>query len=124
MATITWPDELPQQLIAEGYQETTFANVIVDQYEVGPSGMRRRSTASIFSVTGTMVMTTDEWETLLAFYADVLLQGSLPFGLPEQGNCGESPAGEWLVRFVDVPTRSSKDTDLWDVALSLEVLPQ
>jgi hypothetical protein len=121
MATIDWPDDLPQVFLEGSYNEGMPDNVIRDTYDVGAATLRRRSTAAIYPVTGTMVMTDDQWVELKAFIADVLLQGALPFGIPEQGDC-DSPTGEWLVRFTSPPKRQRMGYD-WQVTLELEVLP-
>lgn len=121
MATIDWPDDLPQIFLERTYNEGMPNNVIRDNYDVGPATLRRRSTAAIYPVTGTMVMDDDQWIEMKAFFADVLLQGALPFGIVEQGD-NDSPYGEWLVRFVSPPKRVRMGED-WEVTLELEVLP-
>ena len=121
MATIDWPDDLPQVFLRDSYTEGLPQNTIRDQFDVGPATVRRRSTAASFPIGGDMILTGTEWTALVAFFADVLLQGSLAFGIREQDDC-DSPYGEWLVRFIEPPTRQRMGED-WRVSIKLEVLP-
>lgn len=121
MATIAWPETLPQTLMMQGYAEAASENVVRDQFDTGPAGLRRRATSAPYKVIGRMQMTTAQWETLRDFCADVLIERMLPFGLPAQGDC-DSPTDEWLVRLLSPPTRVPLE-DAWEVTLELEVLP-
>jgi hypothetical protein len=121
MADIDWPTTLPQELLRDGYQEAIPENRITDNFETGPVGRRRRSTATPFSVTGKMLMTTAQWEYLKDFCTNTIVGMSLPFGFPEHG---ASSPGQWLVRFVESPSRTAINVEgYWEVAMHLEVLP-
>ena len=123
MATINWPETLPVCFLVDSYAEGLPDNTIRDQFDVGPVTVRRRATSAPYPVSGSMHMTAEEWETLSAFYADVLFYGALSFGIQEQGlDVQDSPAEEWLVRFTEPPTRQRLGQD-WNVGLKLEVLP-
>ena len=61
MATINWPDTLPQCYLENSYGEGLPENTIRDQFDTGPATVRRRATSAPFPVKGSMVMTTDEW---------------------------------------------------------------
>jgi hypothetical protein len=87
MAIINWPSDLPQAFLETSYAESLAENWIRDQFDIGPASVRRRTTAAIYPVTGAMVMTDAQWIELKAFFADVLLQGVLPFGFPYPGVC-------------------------------------
>lgn len=123
MATINWPEDLPQGLTLRSYQEALPDNLLRDSFDIGPAGTRPRSTAGVFRVSGNMVMTTTQWDEFVEFCRDVLIHRSQAFGFPQQGVCGESPMPEWLVRIVEPPTRSALGDDQWEVQLVLEVLP-
>jgi hypothetical protein len=82
---VTWPSSLPQAFVMDSYQEQLADNSIRDQFDVGPAGVRRRSTAAVYQISGPMRMTTTQWETLKTFYNDTILHGSMPFDFPEQG---------------------------------------
>jgi len=123
MATISWPDDLPAEFLASSYSEALSDNVIRNKYDFGPDSLRRRSSATIKPAKGTMRLDEDQWTELKAFYADVLLQGSLAFGVSASGDC-DSPFDEWLVRFTEPPTRQRMDGEGWQVTIAYEVLPQ
>ena len=121
MADIDWPSTLPQELLREGFQEQIPENRIVDNFDTGPAGMRRRSTAAPFKVAGRMLITTEQWEILKDFCENTLVGMSLPFGFPEHG---ATTPGEWLVRFMEAPSRTAINVEgYWEVAIQLEVLP-
>jgi hypothetical protein len=124
MATITWPPALPQTFKRDSYQEEMIKNTIVSDFDVGPSGLRRRVTANVFIVTGSMFMTTDEWEDMSLFLTEETLERSLPFGFPEQGLPDSAPsARRWLVFMDKPPSRSWLAEDFWLVDFSFVVLP-
>jgi hypothetical protein len=115
----TWPTDLPQEILVDGYEEALPDNLIKD--DLGdPAMLRRRSTAGPFPLTGSMAVTTDEWETLKAFFATDLIDGVLSFEFPPQA----CPVGvtSWTARFTEPPSRVYMDEALWRVTLSLEVL--
>lgn len=118
MATIDWPDALPQLFSVSGFGEQLADNTIRDEFDVGPAGVRRRSTAGVSRLSGRMVMSTEQWNRLKQFYRDDTLGGSLAFGFPE-------PISEEqiLVRFSASPSRTPVTDDDWEVALAFEVLP-
>jgi hypothetical protein len=100
-------------------------NIIRDDFDTGPSGLRRRASINVFSVRASMVLTTDEWEILQAFLEDDIVGRSLAFGFPAQGVTPESPAQQWLVLMNEPPQRASvAATDLWEVTISFLVLSE
>jgi hypothetical protein len=123
MATITWPSALPQTFKRDTYQEEMVKNTVVAEFDVGPSGLRRRVTANVFMVSGDMFMTTDEWEEMLAFLSEETLERSLCFGFPAQGVTDDSPAQEWLVFMSEPPSRTWLADDFWLVTANFVVLP-
>jgi len=134
MATIDWPITLPTDVLSEGYSESMPENVVRDRYDVGPVGLRRMASGQPYAVSGQILMTDEEWETLVTFCEDTLIGRTLAFGFPTVGvGPTASPGDEWLVRFVEPPRRQfiarqyDSDTleqyDLWLVSFSFEVLP-
>ena len=123
MASITWPSTLPQTFKRGSYQEEMIKNTVVAEFEVGPSGLRRRVTGNVFFVSGDIFMTTEEWEGMLAFLTEETLERSLCFGFPAQGVTDESPAQEWLVFMHEPPSRTWLAEDFWLVTTSFVVLP-
>lgn len=124
MATITWPSALPQTFERGSYTESLRANVIVDEFEVGQSGTRRRATKNVFPASGSIFLTTEEWELLEDFLHNETLDRSQAFGFPAQGVTVTSPPAEWLVLMDKPPSRTwIADGAFWTVAISLVVLP-
>jgi hypothetical protein len=119
VASLTWPVDLPQYFQFDSYEEAMADNLIRDNFDTGPAAARPRGTAQPYRVSGTMMMTTTEWETFKAFCANTLIERVLPFGFPVQGVCDET---QWLVRIPEPPTRTARESDLWAVSFVLEVL--
>ena len=79
-----WPDTLPTGFETRGFAYGLKPNAVVTNPQVGPVRLRRRSTARLFLVSGTMILQrdadgTDQVEAWLAFLDDDLAGGSLPF---------------------------------------------
>jgi hypothetical protein len=123
MATVTWPQALPQTFQRSSYQETLSRNVISDPFEAGPAGLRRRCTKNVAMANGSMFMTTTEWELLESFLREETLDRELCFGFPAQGVTAESPEQEWLVLMNKPPSRTWQAEDFWLVTISFVVLP-
>lgn len=72
-----WPASLPQEMTIQGYQEPLGKNSnIRTQMDVGEAKVRGRSTAIIKPIVGTVVMTSDQVDTLITFYFTTLGDGS------------------------------------------------
>jgi hypothetical protein len=124
MATINWPTTLPHCFITDSFNEALPNNLLRDDYDVGPAGVRPRSSAAVRPISGRLVMTTAQWEIFKDFCADDLLQRSLAFGFPEFGvDPNVSPTPTWLVRIVEPPSRVRFGPGKWIVNLALEILP-
>lgn len=117
---VAWPTDLPQSFVMDSYREDMPDNLIRDQFDTGPAGLRPRTTAAPYQISGPMRMTVDQWEELKTFYRDTLIQGSQPFTFPEQG-CPTTPAS-LTVRFASPPSRQRYGPK-WMVTIQLEVLP-
>ena len=83
MATETWPATLPQQLRRQGYRQARGDNRIITPTETGPPKRRRRSTAAIGSLRGSMTLSYDQVQTLSTFYDDTLNDGVDSFNFPD-----------------------------------------
>ena len=60
----SWPPTLPQQLSRQGYGESLPDNVIRTTVDAGPEKRRRRFTAAVKPLRGSMVLTSVQLETL------------------------------------------------------------
>ncbi|NUN53024.1 MAG: hypothetical protein HUU06_09615 [Planctomycetaceae bacterium] len=92
--------------------------------DVGPPQMRRRYTAAVQGIRGTLVLTDAQREDLEAFYRDDLDEGVLPFDWddPRDGSTQS-------FRFASPPVfrcqtgHSTLSARLWEASLDLEILP-
>ena len=114
-----WPSTLPQRFLAADYSDTLPDNVIKTQMDSGPPKRRRKTTANIRIISGSMIMTTAQWNSLVTFFQDTLNE-TLPFNLPEPGN---DEGGLLNVVFSGPPQRQYFGPGRWHVALRFEVQP-
>lgn len=114
----TWPFTLPQAMLTAAYGEAFGDGIIKDDYNLGPPRYRRRTTSAPRPVSGTMIMTTAEWEQFSAFFGNALFDGALPFLFPPQGSTDTSRF--WICRFEQPPSRQMSDADdIWIVSLNM-----
>lgn len=114
----TWPLTLPQRLAASDFSDTLPDNVIATAMDAGPPKRRRKTTANIRTMTGSMVMTTPEWDDLVTFFQETVKE-TLPFELPTPG----ANSGSITVVFGAPPQRQYFGPGRWRVALKFEVQP-
>ncbi|MBO9124846.1 MULTISPECIES: hypothetical protein [unclassified Rhizobium] len=115
--TAIWPDSLPKRFTVASYQETLPDNVIYSEVSIGPAKARRRTTANVWDQTGTMVMTYDQYRAFLRFRSEDVSDGAKAFWFPDRLG-----GPNLLVRFKE-PPKATLDANLWQVAITLEVLP-
>ena len=118
MAIPAWPGALPQELLVNGYSQSFPDITIKSNVDAGPAKVRRRFTAGVEPVSGTMIMTTAQLATLDTFFNTTLLGGSLRFSWTKPP--AHSVACE--MRFTEVPSWTKVEGD-YEVSLSFEVLP-
>lgn len=75
----SWPADLPQNILAQGYKGELPNNLLRTSMDVGPAQVRRRGTVATQPVTGNILVTPTELAALIAFYETTLLDGSLRF---------------------------------------------
>ena len=114
----TWPVDLPQKFEVDGYEEVEPDNVIRSQTSIGPGIVRRRTTANVVEITGTMFMSSAQKTSFKTFYGVTTLSGTLVVTFPDPN--GGSPL---TVRIVGRPTYAAAGGDYWRVSLKIEVLP-
>jgi len=118
MAVPAWNVDLPTKLFVAGYGQSFPAVTIKSDMDAGPAKVRRRFTAGVEPVSGTMIMTAAQLATFDTFYNTTLLGGSLRFSWTKPP--AHTVACE--VRFTEVPSWT-KVEDEYEISLSLEVLP-
>jgi len=77
--SIIWPTTLPQDMIEQGLSAPFPDNVIHKTMEVGPPKLRRRDTSAPWPVTGSVILTYDEFATFTTFFNTTIASGSLAF---------------------------------------------
>ena len=118
MSVPVWPAELPQQLFVNGYSQSFAETTIKSEMDAGPAKVRRRFTAGVEPVSGTMLLTETQLGYLRTFFVDTLLGGSLRFSWTKPP--AHTTACE--MRFTAPPSWTKVEGD-YEVNLSLEVLP-
>ncbi|KGT75791.1 hypothetical protein MA20_31840 [Bradyrhizobium japonicum] len=115
-----WPVSLPQKFLVDGFSEQLGDGVLEYAPDAGPTLTRRRSTAAPRPLSGNMEMTSAQLAALKTFYEVTIINGSLPFTLPD-------PLGgaDLLVKFQKggQPKWSALGGDYFTVVLVLWILP-
>ena len=119
MSVPAWDSDLPQELLVNGYGQSYPNVTIKSDMDAGPAKVRRRFTAGVEPVSGTMLMTAAQLATLDTFYNTILLGGSLRFSWTKPP--AHSAACE--MRFTEPPAWTAIEPGTYEVSLSLEVLP-
>lgn len=119
--TEAWPIDLPQSFEVGGYSEGVADNLLENQPDIGPPIRRRRSTANVRPMGGSMLVTESQLGVFRNFFDVTLLSGSLPFNFPQQ----ISPAIDILVTFSkqSLPTWRPIGGGYWRLNLTFWVLP-
>lgn len=114
----TWPESLPQEPGADGFQETAPNLVVRTQMDAGPPKVRRRFTAGVRTFAMRFVLSEDQVDTLDAFFIEDCAGGAIPFDWKHPRT--NAPAS---FRFVEPPTYTSLGGDCWSANVSVELLP-
>lgn len=118
MASITWPGNVPEKPLVDGYNEQVGSTTVRTPMDVGPDKVRRRTTAAVDRLSMRFLMTETEIGNLDTFYDSTTSQGALRFDFthPRTGNTVEA-------RFVERPRWRLRTDDDYEVNVTLEVLP-
>jgi len=112
-----WPSSLPQYVLREGFSEAIGDGRLRSQPDKGPAKVRRRSSMMPKLQQARMIMSAGQLAILREFVSDTLMNGSLPFLMPDP--ITRYPA---LVRFAEnLPAWTSRGIH-FDVSFDLEVL--
>lgn len=117
MTVPSWPADLPQEFLQDGYSEEGADNLLATNVSVGPAKVRRRTTANVRPITGSMMMLEAQYQTFIDFVIDDIKDRAIAFTFPNPH--GGSPL---LVRMRQPASVSSVGVD-WRVQIGLEVLP-
>lgn len=115
---VAFPTELYK--IKEGtYKESPPNNTLRTSMDVGPAKSRRRTTSNVRLISFTLVLNSDQLDTLDGFYNDDTFSGSddFDFNHPRTGDAVKA-------RFVQPPEYSDTiKNQLYEIPVSLEILP-
>jgi hypothetical protein len=118
MTDPVWPDTLPQRLLNRGLSVQVGYPVVRSETDGGVAKVRRRFTRGIETVSGILVLTAAQMAAFRTFYQDSLSAGARAFTWTHP----ETDATV-LMRMTAAPSISLENLPLYEVALSLEVLP-
>jgi hypothetical protein len=115
--SVSWPGTIPQYFLRSSYSEEAPNNLIASSVSIGPAKVRRRTTANVWKMSGSFMMTAAELATFKSFVSSTIADGATAFLFPDQ--FGGSAR---LVRITSPYGVSPFGAD-WQVSLELEVLP-
>lgn len=96
MALPTWPASLPEYFEARSLNVVAKPQKIVTRPEVGRVRSRRRTTVNLSDVTGNLLLTGDQRDTLLQFYKVTLRGGTRRFNWHHPWDPGISVTMEFV----------------------------
>ena len=123
MAAIDWPAGLPQKLLVQGYAQREQSQVVRSQMGYGPAKVRRRTTAAIQPVNGSLVLTGAEKDLLRTFYETTTESGTLRFNWVDFLTDPDGGVNDVEYRFTAPIQWSSRGPDVWLAVMNLELLP-
>ena len=116
----TWPTELPEHLEREGFSEDFADTRIFSDVDIGPKIVRRRSTAGVGKMKGTLILTKEQLIVFKDFYQTELAGGVYPFLWTNPADLDE----ERLYRFGSEPPQYTVlGYNTFRLSLELEILP-
>lgn len=121
MPNPVWPPTLPQDVFAEGYDETLPNTMLRTQMDAGPAKTRRRSTAGVRPLTVTIELnrTLGEDAAFDEFFTDTLGGGTLSFDWTHPRTLATV-----TMRFTAPPhLQPLAGGKFWRAMLNLEVMP-
>jgi len=117
--TEAWPVTVPSEALAEGYSEKPQRNVTSFQPDAGVALERRRASISADDLSYVSThMTDDQFDDLIAWYRDDLLEGVLPF-TRNHPRTGDSVT----CKFVDAPAIVAVEGLYYKVSINLVRMP-
>lgn len=118
-SNLTWPTELPQQLLIDGYDERPLKFKVRTEMDAAIAKQRPRFSTGAQQFAGRMIMTDAQYTKFKDFYNNTLMMGNLEFNMPVRGN---STITE-VVRFTDEEYHGEPLGIHWNVILNLERIP-
>lgn len=118
MADYTWPANLPQSPLVDGFEETPPYEIVRTSMDAGPAKVRRRATSGVRRFQVQFIMTTTQMTIFDDFYVSTLSHGASRYDWDDPRT---EVSKEW--RIVDRPRYSPVGSEYWRVSFSLEQMP-
>jgi hypothetical protein len=80
----TWPKDLPQVVLSDGYNEGIGDARGQTEMDSGPPHLRLRYSSVVRPISAQIIATADDWQRLRRFWAEDTRKGTLPFVIPNQ----------------------------------------
>lgn len=115
----TWPADLPQSPLINGFKDRLPALTVRSQPDVGPAKVRRRFTSAVRPMTFNFLMTSEQLTSFETFFIETLQGGALAFDFVH-------PRTEETIslRFLQEPPEpEAVSDDLYRVVCMVERLP-
>ncbi|SFV05988.1 hypothetical protein SAMN02799631_04332 [Methylobacterium sp. 174MFSha1.1] len=110
---IVWPAELPQRVLAAGYNESLGDGRLRTRMETGPMKVRRRYSSAPRPVAASFRVSPDGKARIERFWKEEIAGGSLPFWLPDQTHDGLVLLNEQGVPLFDEQGRLLANSAWW-----------
>lgn len=119
MALPQWPEGLPFRPLEDTLSMQIDPNIAEFQPDVGDSIRRRRYTVSLRRWRGTLLLSGQQRDRLLAFFEHECLSGTAKFMLPDWRHLTYGTAAPAEYRFAAPPDIAHRGADLFLVQLQL-----
>lgn len=120
MASNSWPSDLPDKPLSEGYEESPPRTQIRTAMDQGPDKVRRDHTANVTEYQMQLVLDEEQLKSFDDFYKNTTNGGSEKFDW-EDPRTGDSVEFRFVVP--PTPTYANEGGTIWLVRFKLEELP-
>ncbi|MFO1126381.1 MAG: hypothetical protein U1E25_14630 [Methylocystis sp.] len=88
MAVPSWPAELPQRVLRDGYSEKLRDGRLFSRTQSAPGKVRRRYSSAVLPITASIIIDETQKSRLERFWYEDTGGGTLPFVIPDQTHDG------------------------------------
>lgn len=88
MAIPSWPAELPQRVLTDGYSEKSRDGRLFSRTSAAPGKVRRRYSSAVLPVSAALIVDYPQKARLERFWSEETALGSMPFIMPDQTHDG------------------------------------
>lgn len=116
MAYLTWPTDVSQCVLRNGFQVAPTENVVRAPTATGPGKVRRRASSAPIMVPPSVIASTQEKQSIMAFWKNTVKSGALRFIWPSLDQAIDGDFYEY--QFEAPPTYAPYGAD-WRVSMQL-----